>query len=486
MKNNQKVFVSIIIIVIVAVAGYFVVNSKQPSSQETASSTNIADWETYTNAEHGFEFKYPATWIVTDTKANEITITSPNGEANSITFSVSPIAKGMIHNINCQPSGSEDVNSIVDGFHSEECKNLENANGVKYAREIEQEYQTRFLNGYFLNSQESVIIRTILTNAAGNTFPSTASVFDQILSTFKFTEPITTDTANWKIYRNEFYEFKYPPNFTASDRRTPDYSIELLNKNSSTGDDDIEISGSYFYGQPILTSIEQGVNFIKRMGYSDEDKEIPIVNGKALYFTHQKNNSIPQGEGNTGTNDYLPPEVILISKNHVYQFMNGLYPTKEQEQLTFAIISTFKFIEKPTGDVSTWMSAKFFDKYQISYPSGTTYAFGGYCAVLYHDLGYIQFTNSSIDCRDDSDKLYDVEGKVGIDKNITIGGKMYRVLGFKMPTNEYSALTFQIKDEIWATYGVNDTGNYRTSLSDIDYEAAMKDIESILSTLVIK
>lgn len=170
-------------------------NEVLPQATSTAQTpvSQTANWKIYRSDKYEFEFKYPVAWVVVKTKDNEITLTSPNGGANDITLLVSPTPTGKTLNINCQPSGGEDVNSIVDGFHSEECKNLKNANGVQYARGINagmstgQTYRTRTLRAYFLNSQASVILQTVLTDNIGNTTPSTATVFDAILQSIKFT-----------------------------------------------------------------------------------------------------------------------------------------------------------------------------------------------------------------------------------------------------------------------------------------------------------
>jgi hypothetical protein len=208
MKNSQKGFIVPVLLVIIALlvvgGGVYIYENKkveipavvdtgtQPTNQNqqqtnTQTPPVTTGLKTYSNS--GIEFKYPATWAVTK-KDNEITLTSPNNAANDITLLVFSTPTGKTFNINCQPSGGEDVNSIVDGFHSEECKTLKNTNGVQYTRVInagmstEQTYKERFLKAYLLSSQNSLTLQTILTDSTGKTFSST--VFDSVLQSLKF------------------------------------------------------------------------------------------------------------------------------------------------------------------------------------------------------------------------------------------------------------------------------------------------------------
>ncbi len=72
MKNNQKGSASFaliaVIVVLVAIGGYFAWSNKtQPVIQESIPTQIPKDetvgWKTYTNEEYGFELKYPLDWI---------------------------------------------------------------------------------------------------------------------------------------------------------------------------------------------------------------------------------------------------------------------------------------------------------------------------------------------------------------------------------------------------------------------------------------
>ena len=79
MKNNQKVFISIIIIVVVAVAGYFVLTKKSNNINtaellpSVSSQTDTSNWKTYRNEELKYEIKYPADWKLLESNQQSLT-----------------------------------------------------------------------------------------------------------------------------------------------------------------------------------------------------------------------------------------------------------------------------------------------------------------------------------------------------------------------------------------------------------------------------
>ena len=144
-----------------------------------------------TYPKNGFKFQYPATWKMIEKESLEIILISPDASANDITLSISPLAKEEAFNIVCQ-YGGEDTSSLVDNFHSEECKNLKNTNEVEYARVIiagmstKQTHKERRIKAYFLNAQTLITLEATMTDALGHTAPSTVFVFDAIVQSFKF------------------------------------------------------------------------------------------------------------------------------------------------------------------------------------------------------------------------------------------------------------------------------------------------------------
>ncbi len=91
---NQKGFANIILVIVIVIlvgtVGYLgFVKKSEPiagrltptpiQTQKSASPNQTANWKTYTNSQYGFEFKYPANYVVTKT---------PEENNKFVTFSV--------------------------------------------------------------------------------------------------------------------------------------------------------------------------------------------------------------------------------------------------------------------------------------------------------------------------------------------------------------------------------------------------------------
>lgn len=61
-------------------------DNSEPSSEdsETTAEDPTKDWETYTNTELGFSFKYPRDWALNENESTVLSLSSPNG--NSLSF----------------------------------------------------------------------------------------------------------------------------------------------------------------------------------------------------------------------------------------------------------------------------------------------------------------------------------------------------------------------------------------------------------------
>ncbi|MCR4333813.1 MAG: hypothetical protein NUV60_02260 [Patescibacteria group bacterium] len=194
-KNPQMRFATPLIIILIVVlligAGVYayVQKGNQPADESPSTqgitTTQISDLKTYTNTQYGFEFEHPATWTVAKTSGG-LSLIPTSGDANIITFAFSPLQTGTA-SATC-PINVREV----------ECKNLQNAHGVSYARVITagqstaQTYKEQTLTGYLINSGQTIVVRTLLTDAAGNTLPSTMATFDAILQSIKSTTQTTT------------------------------------------------------------------------------------------------------------------------------------------------------------------------------------------------------------------------------------------------------------------------------------------------------
>lgn len=219
--------VVIVGLVLVAAVGLVVyLQTSEPAQPEQATgipSQNqdmTAGWQTYTNTEYGFEFKYPKEW----------TLESPNSETiNLYRYIENPDERqydGMVYLRVFDPyiSANEPAGDRPNIVSLEERK----INNITFSREI-----ISFGTGTNLSYrtvQDDFGIQVDVysyVNGSTGTGDEFDDLLDQIISTFKF---IDSQTAGWQTYKDEEYgfEFKYKPT----------YNIEV-NYDHITGPDDV-------------------------------------------------------------------------------------------------------------------------------------------------------------------------------------------------------------------------------------------------------
>ena len=211
-QNNFKLWYGIIgtmVILMVTVGSLWVfsiikkqtVSTKtiqpQPTQASIQSPTSqldeFAGWKRYRDEKNGFEFKYPPIWIEENGKLN-----SPNNE---------------MLNIFTQEGESVGVGFPCDKIITEEKINIDNTTATKTTTEWNEEEPcgskpanergaaTRV--GFTRNNTWYLIS---FNYSPANKQPAVA-VFDQILSTFRFTEQNQQDdTSNWKTERIKYVE----------------------------------------------------------------------------------------------------------------------------------------------------------------------------------------------------------------------------------------------------------------------------------------
>ncbi len=166
-----------------------------PSTQPTASPNetanqapdgNLANWKTYRNKKYGFEFRYPPDWI-SDCDIALDCITSSNF-VNSISDVKSEerqliIKRGAVFTIQVkQQSQFTDPYEICKNDTRASCSAtiIANLNAAKRAIELPN---MGFI--YYVYSNDNLYI---LSAYYDHTDRSTLQIFDQILSSFKFTD----------------------------------------------------------------------------------------------------------------------------------------------------------------------------------------------------------------------------------------------------------------------------------------------------------
>ena len=208
---------------------------QNPPTAQTVDTT--ADWKTYSNAQYGFEFKYPSDWSVRD---------DSNGDPNPQTkFSTIRISKNLT---DADVSYAEFTSSLTRDTGIENLKNpgLDiSVGGIAWHTNHDMTglgatHDSLLLNTSYQNKFYEIGLYPYEETGGSSTL-------NQILSTFKFTDS-TADTSTWKTYANEQYGFSlnYPPNWykLESDSHNPNLIVALSSNNppQPTGSYSLNIS----------------------------------------------------------------------------------------------------------------------------------------------------------------------------------------------------------------------------------------------------
>jgi len=204
-KTNWK-FIGIITILGVLVIGGILmlpIQKEVPSKVQIAKSETLpvdptANWQTYRNEEFGFEVAHPSGWRI---------IESFPGRTAHMNLEERPRSFGFFSPDELDSSGAGvqfyiDPSIIVDNCLVAESGLIKSNGGNNNIYGLPGGNE-RIREVYLCSPSGTGVYRVISTEAKQN-------ILNQILSTFRFIEPI--DTSTWKTYRNnEFgFEVKYP------------------------------------------------------------------------------------------------------------------------------------------------------------------------------------------------------------------------------------------------------------------------------------
>lgn len=264
-SNQSKLFLIIIFILLVTIpSGIYFLSAKnitqpkqtaivpttpQKSPTPTLSVDPTANWKTYTG--NKYSFKYPPEWfLVTSEEYQTLYDKSPSvaGPAYTVAFNITTTQRGIIIS---DPVGSR--KEVADKVFEEKVGNIQ-INGVNGAR-----IKTEVLEGSQTDASPAIGIKVplkeeilyIYLRCVDKECNAYKALFDQILSTFKFTDRNqTTDTSSWTPMNFEMgYTIKAPTSsgWTQSTYKARGGDVHVASwRNSEKGTKGIQVAINTF------------------------------------------------------------------------------------------------------------------------------------------------------------------------------------------------------------------------------------------------
>jgi len=261
-----------------------------------------ADWKTYTNTQYGFEFKYPSdwnSWLDSNNVASIVNLQQKDDDMGSAVISVS--ATKQLSQTTKPLDSTMVLNKTSDVTY----------NGIRWSLTFtsdKREPTLRFIsatayhNGY-------------LYNIVSRNYPDTTEkLFDQILSTFKFTD--IADTSTWKTYTSPKYGYsiQYPSKWSIDNNRSDEYTIVF---DLGVGGESREsVQAIPFSGAPLK-------DYIKNLNIGTLKQSSMIVAGQPAV--------------KIDTNEFGLSFIVVAHGNYIYRF------DTQGAMANQGVLNTFKF-----------------------------------------------------------------------------------------------------------------------------------------------
>ena len=305
-----------------------------------------ANWKTYTNDQYGFSFKYPSDWIL-NTNANGLVSVSNTTKVDPKLSDLENFADGNNGSIGFMIQKSANPNLLStrvwfseyfkDGFsskpESDEDITFSGRSGVRIA-----------LADMGVNIITYVPDGTNIIVISHQKADKFTAIYNQILSTFKFTDTTSVNTSDWKTYTNDQYGFsvQYPSDWETlpfSQSGTPSHPEMIISSTNPTGflyDGSVWI-GIYdneqaFFASEKATTFEQYLTNLAMDGSESTYEQNVTLGGIKAYTVDYPGITVD--------------EYIMAEKDGKLYYINTEDPSDLKTAAVFNhVVSTFKFTQ---------------------------------------------------------------------------------------------------------------------------------------------
>lgn len=306
------------------------------------STDSISDWKTYSNSSLGFSFSYP---MILDHLYDQFGFNHPDNPEGNLLLQNYDGSKP-------RQDQSTDFQMVVEAYKNSDQVTLDkyvkdpnkawNQSGVQTFANITLGNEPA-LKGLAIQKNEKVpaiwVSRKeyILTIYLETPKSTNASLFDQILLTFKFTDQL--DTSTWKTYTSSVYQytFQYPPDYTL-----------MVGERSSVDGVKIKTPNTVTLQSPTLgdlnTNMQISILYEKSSGVLSEKmvmQKLKLSSKGEVYQLDTKTGYIFK---DTPNGPYGSTMIYIPGKNNSYTItIESQLPYKDIEQFVNNVLSTFKF-----------------------------------------------------------------------------------------------------------------------------------------------
>lgn len=379
--NKKAVIITSIIVGVLLVVGvsygvYYKVSNKvekTPSTNQTVNTNqevipaknnktdnNVSNWKTYQDTKNGFEVQYPQNFVAGG---------SLTGNCEGVSFTDKDFASShdvsMKKMVDFHVFVGENSESCVSGHFTSPAGpdtialELVNSESVTINDRVflKKNYKDvvsnlnvkpfKFSSWHITNNGDRYTF--VYNNGVGIDPEPHMTLFNQILSTFKFTD----STANWKTYKSDIYgyEFKYPADWKILEGESADNPTMISIRKASTQKaiDDAKSAGN-LYG-PMLDDIvvyyynsvaDEPANKTGKLGATTVDELIQKNTLITKVGTEQVGNM--QGTGVMWAGHLTDYVVLVTSNSHLYEISFTNRGSKDEvSSEERQILSTFKF-----------------------------------------------------------------------------------------------------------------------------------------------